>query len=322
MNASEQSLYDRILRFSFDDGDEDLTFSLRLARENQWTQDYATRVIDEYKRFVFLASAAGHPVTPSDQVDQVWHLHLTYTKSYWEKLCGQVLGTPLHHGPTRGGTEEADKFDRWYRSTIESYTRFFGHEPPAQIWPDPSVRFGQDLHFQRVNTKQNWVVRKPRNMGAAITVMLGVLFILLVVASELAVGSLSSGSNRSWVLASYREAASTDANTNGQLHSPLLANGNFFPLQGIWIFAPGIAFLACVAVAFVLLFAFGRRCSRCKQRRALEKTGRTQGGSWSEVPEREWRCKFCGHREWKKDDGGYGEWGGGEGGGGCGGGGE
>ena len=38
MNTSEQLLYDRIRDFSFDDGGEDLTFSLRLTRENGWTQ--------------------------------------------------------------------------------------------------------------------------------------------------------------------------------------------------------------------------------------------------------------------------------------------
>ena len=167
MNASEQSLYDRIWQFSFDYGNEELTFARRLARDNGWTQAYAADVIDEYKRFAFLAVVADHPVTPSDQVDQAWHLHLTYTKSYWDRFCGQVLGTSLHHGPTRGGPEEADKFDRWYQNTRESYIRFFGHEPPKDIWPDASIRFGQDLHFQRVNTKRHWVTPKPRLPGAA-----------------------------------------------------------------------------------------------------------------------------------------------------------
>ena len=98
MNESEQALYDRISQFSFDDGNVELTFARRLARENGWTQAYTARVIDEYKRFAFLAVVANHPVTPSDQVDQVWHLHLTYTKSYWDQFCGGVLGTPRSPG--------------------------------------------------------------------------------------------------------------------------------------------------------------------------------------------------------------------------------
>lgn len=47
-----------------------LTFSQRLARDNCWSLNYAQRVIKEYKKFAFLAVCAGHPVTPSDQVDQ------------------------------------------------------------------------------------------------------------------------------------------------------------------------------------------------------------------------------------------------------------
>ena len=36
----------------------------------------APGAIEEYRKFVFLALVAGHQITPSDQVDQVWHLHL------------------------------------------------------------------------------------------------------------------------------------------------------------------------------------------------------------------------------------------------------
>ncbi|MCX5952813.1 MAG: hypothetical protein NTZ40_04815 [Cyanobacteria bacterium] len=36
----------------------------------------APGAIEEYRKFVFLALVAGHQITPSDQVDQVGHLHL------------------------------------------------------------------------------------------------------------------------------------------------------------------------------------------------------------------------------------------------------
>ncbi len=106
MDESEKALWDRISQFSFNEDAEELTFARRLARENAWTREYTERAIDEYKRFVFLAVAAGHPVTPSDQVDQVWHQHLTENRSYWDTLGGQVLNAPLHHKPTKGGPEE------------------------------------------------------------------------------------------------------------------------------------------------------------------------------------------------------------------------
>ena len=49
----------------------DLPFVARLARENGWTRAFADRVVREYKRFVYLAMTAGHPVCPSEQVDAV-----------------------------------------------------------------------------------------------------------------------------------------------------------------------------------------------------------------------------------------------------------
>lgn len=158
------ALYRRLLAFEFDDPQAVLPFSRRLARDNGWTHAGALRAIDEYRRFVFLAVAAGHPVTPSDQVDQVWHLHLAYTRSYWEAFCPQVLGCMLHHGPTRGGAGEAAKYDDAYRRTLASYERCFGAPPPADLWPPPAVRFGRDLAFVRVNRRRYWLLpRDPRD---------------------------------------------------------------------------------------------------------------------------------------------------------------
>lgn len=160
MELEQAQLYQRLQTFCLDDSNAVFPFSKRLARENRWSVQYAQRVIAEYKKFAFLAVVAGHPVTPSDQVDQVWHLHLLYTYSYWEEFCPKILQTPLHHGPTRGGKSENNKFNDWYSQTLASYTTFFGETPPNDIWPPPHIRFGRDIHFARVNTQQNWIFPK------------------------------------------------------------------------------------------------------------------------------------------------------------------
>ncbi|MCA2553319.1 MAG: TIGR04222 domain-containing membrane protein [Microcystis sp. M04BS1] len=161
MNFQQTELYKRIQAFALDRPDSQLSFSQRLARDNDWSLGYTQRVIEEYKKFIFLAVAAGHPVTPSDQIDQVWHLHLTYTRLYWQEFCPKILQTTLHHEPTRGGSSEQLKFGSWYSKTLESYEQFFGHIPPIDIWPKPKDRFGRDLHFIRINTQQSWVLSKP-----------------------------------------------------------------------------------------------------------------------------------------------------------------
>ncbi len=162
INSQQLELYQRIQAFSLDAADAHLPFSTRLARDNGWTIEYANSVINEYKKFIFLAVVADHPVTPSDQVDQVWHLHLLYTHSYWQEFCLKVLQMPLHHGPTQGGSRERRKFDDWYNKTLASYEQFFQQSPPVDIWPPSHIRFGRDIHFVRVNTQENWILPKPQ----------------------------------------------------------------------------------------------------------------------------------------------------------------
>jgi uncharacterized protein (TIGR04222 family) len=159
---AEYQTYDRLNDYNFDRPDAALPFSQRLVKENRWTRDYTDRAIREYKRFAFLAVVAGHPVSPSDQVDQVWHLHLTYTRSYWQEFCDEILAMPLHHEPTQGGSAERAKHRDWYGATLDSYQRIFGEAAPADLWPATAVRFGPASQFARLNTAQNWILPKPQ----------------------------------------------------------------------------------------------------------------------------------------------------------------
>lgn len=168
MNQQQQQLWARISQFAIDEGQSELSFAARLSRENGWSKQYAERAIEEYRRFVFLAMTAGHTVTPSEQVDQVWHLHLTYTHSYWDRLCGEVLPRPLHHGPTQGGEEESTKYRQCYEQTLASYEQLFGEAPPADLWSPIDIRFGSDTQQVRVNTTENWIIAKPRMRGRAV----------------------------------------------------------------------------------------------------------------------------------------------------------
>lgn len=160
----DDPLWRRLQRFELDDPSSRLPFTRRLARENGWRLGYTLRVVQEYRRFVYLAMVAGHEVTPSDEVDQAWHLHLIYTRSYWEDLCGEVLGRSLHHGPTRGGGAEQSRYSDQYEATLESYRRVFGVEPPADIWPPSAERFGIDA--VRVRRDAAWTLPKPRRLRA------------------------------------------------------------------------------------------------------------------------------------------------------------
>jgi len=166
----DDQLYQRLQALDFDPVDSDLTFTDRLARENGWAREQAVVVIGEYKKFLYLCARAGHPVTPSDAVDQAWHLHMCYTKSYWYDLCRDTLGFPLHHGPTKGGKREQDKFRDWYSKTLLSYRAAFNEDTPSDIWPAPALRF-QPVRFQRVNRDANFVVSKSLLTHPALIVL-------------------------------------------------------------------------------------------------------------------------------------------------------
>jgi uncharacterized protein (TIGR04222 family) len=148
MLDKQQQLYQRICDYELDDQSHEFGFLAHLMGANGWSRTFALRAIEEYRKFVFLALVADHPVTPSDQVDQVWHLHLLCSDAYWNDFCPRVLGRPLHHHPAKGGQAERDRFHEQYRATIRSYRQHFG-EPPLDLWPPVDVRFGRDLQMQR-----------------------------------------------------------------------------------------------------------------------------------------------------------------------------
>lgn len=161
MNNTLKNVWHRIEKYDLDAVDATFPFSARLARENDWSIAYAKKVIEEYKKFMFLIKVAGHPCTPSDAVDQVWHLHLVYTRDYWQVWSKEILEQEVHHGPTKGGNKERAKFHDWYEQTKETYQRLFNQIPPPQIWPSSTIRFSE-IDFRRVNTHKNFVLSKVK----------------------------------------------------------------------------------------------------------------------------------------------------------------
>lgn len=158
----DDPLWIAIRDFPLDDQGSGLPFSHRLARENSWSNGFADRVIEEYRRFCYIAVRTKNPVTPSEEVDQAWHLHLLYSRSYWEDFCPNILKARFHHGPTRGGARERAKFRDWYRDTLNLYLAVFGEAPPADIWPPVTDRFRYATAYRRVNSATHWIVPVPR----------------------------------------------------------------------------------------------------------------------------------------------------------------
>lgn len=140
---SNPDLWQRLCTFQLnDDPTATLQFSGKLLKEQKWTVEFAQRAIAEYKKFLYLCVVQPQGASPSAIVDEVWHLHLTFTVSYWQKLCGEVLQQQLHHYPNKGGASENLRHQTWYDDTLVAYVREFGELPPVDIWPLPK---GLDL---------------------------------------------------------------------------------------------------------------------------------------------------------------------------------
>jgi hypothetical protein len=158
-----RELWARIERHDFEPGLA-LDFTRRLARDRDWSLVFARGAITEYRRFCFLAVTAGESRTPSEQVDEVWHQHLTYSRDYWDVWCADVLRVRLHHDPTRGGPAEQRRYRAQYASTLAHYETVFG-PPDACYWPASHERFRGRPRFRTIDADRCIVVTRPGLAG-------------------------------------------------------------------------------------------------------------------------------------------------------------
>lgn len=124
----------RILAWAEDDPVMQRRFRAQLAERTGWDAARCARAIDEYLRFCAVAARLGGRAVPSPAVDEVWHLHLTWTRDYWQEFCPRRLGLSLHHQPARGLAGEREALRSAYAETLHAYAAEFGL-PEADWWP-------------------------------------------------------------------------------------------------------------------------------------------------------------------------------------------
>jgi len=140
MTYSDTPLWQALAAMLIEPPGAAISFTAKLARETGWSPAFAAAAVEEYRRFLYLAGVAGHAVSPSRAVDKAWHLHLTYSRHYWDELCGRILGRPFHHDPSLGGAAEDRRHADQYARTLALYRATFGEEPPAAIWGGAEAR--------------------------------------------------------------------------------------------------------------------------------------------------------------------------------------
>lgn len=73
------------------------------SKNPDWGQDRLDEAEAGYRKF--LATAKSSPKTrnvPSDDVDEIWHTHILFTKQYHQD-CQAYFGSYYHHEPTEDG---------------------------------------------------------------------------------------------------------------------------------------------------------------------------------------------------------------------------
>jgi len=162
----------------------------RLQQAHGWPRGHGLRLIEEYRRFLFLAVTRRGQVCPSDAVDQVWHEHLLDSRDYFGPFCREVLQFTLHHCPSRGGAAEQARHAANYAATLQAYEATFGQAPPADLWPALARRFAE--RFRRVSLARQWLLPRPAP-GLAKWPWLALALLVTGCASSLAVNPGTSG---------------------------------------------------------------------------------------------------------------------------------
>lgn len=104
----------------------DLSFvAERLVGENDPRSGSVASAILEFKRYMSLAALGyrGLPV-PSQEVDDVWHAFLLFTREYGA-FCHKTVGFFVHHIPTASGGKLKDD-----ARVAQAYRRVFGLSLP------------------------------------------------------------------------------------------------------------------------------------------------------------------------------------------------
>jgi hypothetical protein len=113
------------------------TVGIRLREKHpSWNDQRVGNALLEYRRFLSLCKAyPSRKISPSLDVDEVWHLHILDTRKY-PGDCEKLFGHFLHHEACIGERDTANLLE-----TAALYEQLFGVNP-GQEWLDAATCAG------------------------------------------------------------------------------------------------------------------------------------------------------------------------------------
>ncbi|WP_338453484.1 glycine-rich domain-containing protein [Candidatus Bealeia paramacronuclearis] len=132
----------------------DLTHVMnRVRKEKHWSPRMVQVATQFYKNFLILCKKHEDiHLSPSLQIDEIWHAHILYTQDYYE-MSEKVFGSYLHHQPIH----EEESQESGAENGIQLLQRLHGEEFGAPIYD--AVYSFQDLKFAFLNFTINRVIK-------------------------------------------------------------------------------------------------------------------------------------------------------------------
>jgi hypothetical protein len=108
---------------------EHSAISARLCIEQKCTHQIAINWLKEVGKFLFICDKSNVRLTPSEKVDQGWHVLILFTQDYRE-FCQLFFGRFIDHYP--GG--EANQNKAQYERCLDALVQHFEYADKA-FWP-------------------------------------------------------------------------------------------------------------------------------------------------------------------------------------------
>ena len=70
----------------------------RMIIKHSWTEEKTSKAVKDYRHFLYISQLGEQAITPTGDVDDIWHEHILHTNKYAID-CEKSFGKFLHHFP-------------------------------------------------------------------------------------------------------------------------------------------------------------------------------------------------------------------------------
>ena len=101
-------------------------------KEYGWSKAQASQAVDRYEK-LFKLFGKGSSIVPTQEIDDVWHIHMLDPESYYED-CMEYHGKIIGHNPAlEDSQEEKSKLHSLFLMTAKIWKEAYGEEYTGSI---------------------------------------------------------------------------------------------------------------------------------------------------------------------------------------------